>query len=167
MIIHVRLYSCFSVRAVMWSFHHAFVSVVVNSIAWPIITLQIIALSHCYLGLVHNVAPPPPLFPESFSAQRRLYATRCFECLCLERVLECMLLNAIKRFVPWAFSLSVTVCLMRVQTRWWKLHNLFLILILHLHLKVINVTRIRESNQGSLNFNIFPTGFGWVMQRMH
>lgn len=91
---------------------HAFVSVVVNSIAWLIITLQVIALSHLYLGLVQKVGPP--LFPKSFSAQMWCFCTGTkatvyhkvfFECLCLEGVLECMLLSAIKMFCSVRFSL--------------------------------------------------------------
>lgn len=36
---------------------HAFVYVVVNSIAWRIFSLQVIALSHLYLSLVLKVGP--------------------------------------------------------------------------------------------------------------
>lgn len=91
----------------MSSFHHAFVCIGVYfpGIAWLIITLQIIALSHCCLGLVHNVGP---LFPKSFSAQRSCFCAGTeaivryevfFECLCLARVPGCKLLSAIKRCV--------------------------------------------------------------------
>lgn len=104
----------------MSCFNHALVCVVVNNIAWLIITLQIIALSHCCPGLVHDVAPyPPTLFPISFSAQFMSWnkgdcmLQGVFEHLCLERVLECMLLSAIiKHFALWGFS----GCLMLIQS---------------------------------------------------
>lgn len=133
----------------MSSFQHAFVSVVVNNIAWLNITLQIIALSHCCLGLVHNVGPP---------LSKKLLSTEAMF-LCWIKG-DCMLQGvwmSVFGESPWVcvaecnksicsvrfFLFSATVCLMLIQTAGEQF---------------INPT-YGESNQICLDFNIFPTDF--------
>lgn len=136
----------------MSGFYHTFLSVVVNSIAWLIITLQVIALSHLSLPCTEGRFP---FSPNSFSAQMwcfcagtkaTVYHNVFF--LCLERVLECMLLTAIKMFCSVTFLLQLTVCLVRVQTL-----GLILLKFLSPALKIINYQRIRQHSRNQKGFS--------------
>lgn len=141
----------------MSGFHHAFVSVAVDGIAWLIITLWTIALSHCCHDLVHNAASSPhtalplslpqTLFSKSFSAQTSCLCWNkgdcmlqsVFECLCLETVLECMSVECNKtltsvifcRFCFWFLTYHRKILILHFD----PFENLF-----YLHFKLTNVT---------------------------